>query len=73
MEVRSLIDTIKLLIGLATLVATVIASWILGMRMRRKIKRATGANIQSEAELTSLNLWMRVNDIEEKSRGGKLQ
>jgi hypothetical protein len=73
MEVRGLIDTIKLLVGLVALVATLIASWILGMRMRRQIKRATGANIQSEAELTSLNTWMRVKDIEENNRGGKLQ
>jgi hypothetical protein len=42
------------------------------MRMRRRIKKALGIEVENEIELTSLNTWMRVEDEEERSRRGKL-
>jgi len=54
-------------------ITTAITSWILGMRMRRRIKRALGVDVQSESELTSINTWMKVADAEERSKGGRLQ
>jgi hypothetical protein len=48
-----------------------ISSWIIGLRMKRRIKKALGIEIENEVELTSLNTWMRVEDEEERSRGGK--
>ncbi|MCU1298640.1 MAG: hypothetical protein JWO91_2918 [Acidobacteriaceae bacterium] len=41
--------------------------------MRRRIKRVLGVDVQSESELTSINTWMKVEDAEERSKGGKLQ
>jgi len=57
--------------GLVIGAVAAISAWILGVRMRRRIKRALGADVQSEVELTSLNTWMRVEDAEERQRGGK--
>jgi hypothetical protein len=51
---------------------TAVSTWILGVRMRRRIKRALGKAVDNEVELTSLNTWMEVEDEEERSRGGKL-
>ena len=45
-----------------------ISTWIEGIGLRRRIKRALGEKA-SDIELTSLNIWMRVEDAEEKSRG----
>ena len=59
-------------IVLIVLVATSIWAWVLGVRMRRRIKRTLGRNVTSEVELTSLNTWMKVEDTEERNKGGKL-
>lgn len=61
------------LILICTAIVSAIASWILGIRMRRRIKRVLGVDVQSESELTSINTWMKVEDAEERSKGGKLQ
>jgi hypothetical protein len=60
--------------NLATLVAAIVtgvAGWILAVRMRRRIKRTLGINPESEAELTSLNTWINVEDTEERNRGSQ--
>ena len=69
----STIVSIKPLHGLIIIAATVIASWILGVRMCSRIKKALGIHVTSEMELTSLKTWMNVEDIEEQNRGGKLR
>ncbi|HSY93495.1 MAG TPA: hypothetical protein VK812_19190 [Candidatus Binatus sp.] len=67
------IGSIKVVFGLATIAVTAITSWILGVRMRRRIKRTLGITPTNEMELTSLKTWMNVENIEEKNRGGKLR
>ena len=62
----------KGLIALTAILVTSLWAWILGVRMRRRIRRALGKNVENEAELTSLNTWMKVEDEEERGRGGKL-
>ena len=62
----------KGLIGLTIILVTAISTWILGVRMRRRIKRALGRSVDNEMKLTSLNTWMKVEDAEERNRGGKL-
>ena len=62
----------KLLAYLAIVAVAAISTWIIGLRMKRRIKQALGIEVQNEIELTSLNTWMRVEDEEERSRGGKL-
>lgn len=66
------IGSIKTLIALIVIAVTTITSWILGVRMRRRIKRTLGIEAKNEMELTSLKTWMEVENAEEKNRGGKL-
>jgi hypothetical protein len=66
------IVSVKNLGVLLVIAATAIASWILGVRMRRRIKKALGVEVKNEMELTSLKTWMEVENVEEKNRGGKL-
>jgi hypothetical protein len=66
------IGSIKTLIALIVITVTTITSWILGVRMRRRIKRTLGIEAKNEMELTSLKTWMDVENAEEKNRGGKL-
>ena len=51
------------LFGLALF--TMIASWIIGIRMRRRIKRDLGREAK-EADLGSIDTWMKVDEVEEK-------
>jgi len=67
------IGSIKVVAGLIVIAVTTITSWILGVRMRRRIKRTLGITPTNEMELTSLKTWMNVENIEEKNRGGKLR
>ncbi len=57
---------------IATILVGTLTVWVLGIRMRHRIKRALGINVHTEEELTSLNTWMKVEDIEENNRGGKV-
>ena len=66
------VGSIKTLIALIVIGVTTITSWILGVRMRRRIKRTLGIEATNEMELTSLKTWMDVENAEEKNRGGKL-
>jgi hypothetical protein len=61
------------LIALTVILVTSVWAWILGLRMRRRIRRALGKNVENETELTSLSTWMKVEDEEERKRGGKVR
>jgi hypothetical protein len=67
------LGSIKVVGGLVVIAVTTITSWILGVRMRRRIKRTLGITPTNEMELTSLKTWMNVENVEEKNRGGKLR
>jgi hypothetical protein len=71
-SVKASIKAIEAIIALITTVVTLITSWILGVRMRRRIRKAFGVEASNETELTSLKTWMAVENAEEKNRGGKL-
>jgi hypothetical protein len=43
---------------------------MLGLRMQTRIKRQVGRKVESEAELTSLGTWMKIEDAEEKRKSG---
>jgi hypothetical protein len=45
---------------------TVISGWILGVHMRRRIKKDLGA-VAYEGDLTSIETWIKVDEVEEKS------
>jgi hypothetical protein len=55
---------IKGLIAIVIILVSAISTWILGVRMRRRIWQATGRRATSEADLTSLSLWIKVDEIE---------
>jgi hypothetical protein len=67
------IGSIKVVAGLVVIVVSTITSWILGVRMRQRIKKTLGITPTNEMELTSLKTWMNVENVEEKNRGGKLR
>ena len=69
---HDVITWIKSLFALAVIVFTLITTWIAGVRARARMKRAIGRSAKNEVELTSLNTWMKVEDEEERNRGGKL-
>jgi len=62
----------KGIVALTAIVVTSVWAWIIGVRMRRRIRRALGHDARNEVELTSLNTWMKVEDEEERRSGGKL-
>lgn len=62
---------IKALILLVMAVVTTVSAWITGVRMRGRIRRSLGIKA-TDVELTSLATWMKVDQEEERTRGGKL-
>ena len=46
------------------------SAWIIGIRMRRKIKRDLGRKA-TEADLTSIDTWMEVEEAEERNNEKK--
>src|SRR5271169_1855552 len=47
-----------------------VSAWIIGVRMRRKIKRDLGRKA-TEADLTSIDTWMEVDAAEERKKEKK--
>lgn len=66
------LGSIQALIAVIVIAVTTITSWIVGVRMRRRIKKTLGIQVTNEMELTSLKNWMDVEKTEERNRGGKL-
>jgi hypothetical protein len=62
---------VKLFWIIGIIIVTTISGWIAGVRMRRTVRRTLHKEV-ADAELTSLSLWMKVEDAEERNRGGKL-
>ena len=56
---------IKLAAAIVVIVFTAVSTWIMGVRMRRRARRALGRSI-TENELTSINTWMEVQDAEQR-------
>jgi hypothetical protein len=47
-----------------------VSAWIIGIRMRRKIRRDLGRKA-TEADLTSIDTWMEVEAVEERNKEKK--
>lgn len=56
---------IKGIAAVVVIVFTMVSAWIMGIRMRRRARRALGRNV-SGRELTSINMWMNVEDAERR-------
>ena len=66
---RFLVDIFRL-ISILIVIVTAVSSWLLAVRMRRRIRRALSKEV-SELELTSMNTWMDVSDAEERLDANK--
>ena len=49
------------------IVFTSIMSWVIGIEMRRKIRRDLGSKA-AEVDLTSIDTWMKVDEVEQRNR-----
>jgi hypothetical protein len=61
----------KVLLSILVIVVTTISGWIMASRMRRRVRRALGREA-TDNELTSFSLWIKVDEAEERNKGGKL-
>ena len=52
------------------IIISVVSAWITGIRMRRKIRKDLGRKA-TEADLTSIDTWMKVDEIEEQEKRGR--
>jgi hypothetical protein len=55
-----------LLIALIIAGVTAVSTWIIGIQMKRKIKKDLGRKA-TESDLTSIDTWMKVEEEEEKN------
>jgi hypothetical protein len=62
---------LKDLLMIVAIAVTTIAGWITAIGLRRKVRRALGKEA-TDTELTSFDTWMKVDEAEERKRGGKL-
>jgi hypothetical protein len=53
-------------IAVLVIFATTVSAWIAGIQMRRKIKRDLGRKA-TDADLTSINTWMKVDEVEQRN------
>jgi hypothetical protein len=52
------------------IIYTSVSGWIIGMRMRRKIRKDLGREA-TDADLTSIDTWMNVEEVEERNQKNK--
>jgi hypothetical protein len=60
----------RLLIALIIAGGTTISTWIIGIQMKRRIKKDLGRKA-TERDLTSFDTWMKVEEEEEKNGRNK--
>lgn len=60
----------KVIIALCVLIFSAVTSFIIGVRMRREIRRTLGRKARSE-DLTDLDTWIEVKEAETKAPGKK--
>ncbi len=56
----------RLLTLIVVLTVTTVSAWITAYRMRRRIRKALGTKAKN-AELTSINTWMKVEEAERRA------
>ena len=61
---------IDLVIALVIAAVTAISTWIIGIRMKRKIRKDLGRKA-TDADLSSIEAWMKVEEVEEKKERTK--
>lgn len=61
---------IDLLIALIIAGVMAISTWIVGVQMKRKIRKDLGRKA-TDADLSSIDTWMKVDEVEEKKESTK--
>ena len=61
---------IDLLIALIIAGVMAISTWIVGVQMKRKIRKDLGRKA-TDADLSSIETWMKVDEVEEKKESTK--
>jgi hypothetical protein len=51
-------------------IITIVSAWITGIRMKRKIRKDLGRKA-TDADLTSIDTWMKVDEVEQRNKGNK--
>ena len=51
-------------------IVSIISAWIIGNHMRRRVKKDLG-RAADEGDLTSIETWMKVDEVEEKKNPGR--
>jgi hypothetical protein len=60
----------KAFYALVLLAIAAVSTWIMGIRMRRRIKKDLGRPAK-ETDLTSIETWMKVDEVEETKNPGR--
>ena len=55
----------KTFVGIIVLLGITISGWIVGIRMRRRMKKSLGRKA-TDLDLVSLKTWMRVDETEQR-------
>jgi hypothetical protein len=63
-------SNLKFIYAVALGVFAAVSTWIMGIRMRRRIKRDLG-RAAKESDLTSIETWMKVDEVEENKNPGR--
>lgn len=58
------------LAAIAFIISVSASTWIIGLRMRRKVRRDLGRKA-TEADLTSIDTWIKVDKAEERNKERK--
>jgi hypothetical protein len=56
--------------ALVSIAIETVWAWIAGIRMRQRIKRGLGRKA-TDADLTSIDTWMKVNEVERREKLNK--
>ena len=48
-------------------IITIVSAWITGIRMKRKIRKDLGRKA-TEEDLTSIDTWMKVDEVEQRKK-----
>lgn len=57
-------------IAALTIIVTSVSAWIIGIQMRRKIKKDLGRKA-TDLDLASIDTWMKVDEVEERKKRDK--
>ena len=70
-----MLDPMRLFIGLiiavVSLVIATVSAWIVGIRMRRRLRRDLGRKA-TDADLTSIDTWLEADEVEQRKRNKSL-